>query len=438
MLKRDYYILALKAGEYKRRAWVISVFSKTDGESSRAINPYPYQVSIVNNKYAFRNPENLEELIVITDSDASIPLFNVKDKIVIGYSDAENLPKNLKQSVETTYGNVFFNYLALIYPFGNKIPFQTGRVNIAHIEETIATLLTDIPPEGEVRKSDLIYVDEYLNFTNAVFSLTGFTQLWVPGATPKTMTADPAIKKLKAELLEKYKDKLHDPATIAKIEEELVSYDKDVWLKGDRGLDFLISKKSIAVVRKKRFLMYGVEKGLEDGVGVTPITNSLSEGWDIEKFPELNNALRSGSFNRGAQTMLGGEAVKWLLRASSNISITEEDCGTTLGNKIHVTKKNYKQIIDRNIVTPKGPQRVTAEDAEALIGKSVIVRSPMFCKLDKTDYCAICCGKRLADHPKGLSVAVADYGSAFLGLFMAAMHAKQLETAKLDINDSFI
>jgi hypothetical protein len=38
----------------------------------------------------------------------------------------------------------------------------------------------------------------------------------------------------------------------------------------------------------------------------------------------------------------------------------------------------------------------------------------------------------LAANPTGLSAAVSELGSAFLGIFMSKMHGKSLKTAKVD------
>ena len=61
-----------------------------------------------------------------------------------------------------------------------------------------------------------------------------------------------------------------------------------------------------------------------------------------------------------------------------------------------------------------------------------MVSSPMYCKLDKTDYCKTCVGKKLADNPTGLSMAVSDYGSTMLYIYMSAVHGKQLKLAKVN------
>jgi hypothetical protein len=57
----------------------------------------------------------------------------------------------------------------------------------------------------------------------------------------------------------------------------------------------------------------------------------------------------------------------------------------------------------------------------------------MTCKNSVTDYCAVCLGDRLANTPTGLSMAVADYGSAFLEIYMSAAHSKGIQVARLDI-----
>lgn len=385
--------------------------------------------------YAFVSPEALDTLVPIEGSDVTLPLYHHKDRLTIG---PEVVP-SVSQVIETTYGNLFFNFTTLLYAFGNKLPYQTGQVKLGKIEEMIAPLLTDTPPEGVARTTDRLYVDEYLKFTDAVFYLSGFTQLWVPGASPRSMTRHPDTEKFRNELLTQYKDQLTDPAIIAKIDAALVKFDYENWIKGDSSEGFLISKKSREIVRKKLFLMHGAEVGLEEKVDVELIPRSLSEGWDPAKFPAMNNSLRAGSFNRGAQTMLGGESVKWLLRASSNMRVTQEDCKTTLGIPFTVTDENQVSIVGRFMVNnARGgympPTKIDEALAKNLIGKKILLRSPMFCALDLTDYCACCVGESLSKHETGLSIAVADYGSTFLSIYMAAAHAKGLSLAKLNLS----
>lgn len=430
MNKTELFLKAMAAGEFRRTAWVVSGFAliREELEDWRK-SPYAYRIVQGPTGHSFVDPENDMQLTAISDSVAGQPLYSMKDRIKLRKGDLPNLDRD----VECPLGNVMVNWLCLVWPFDNKVPFQTGKITPRGLEALVRPFLEDTPAEGLPRNPKVLYIDEYLRFCDAAFFLPGFTQLCVPSATPKTMTRSPEIPAIKARLLEENKDRLHDPAVVAKMMAELVAHDRDVWMKGDPGADFYaVSGKAYNVVRAKAFLMHGAEVGLEEKVDVTLIQNSLSEGWDISKFPAMNDSLRAGSFNRGALTMLGGEAVKWLLRASVNMSVAGEDCGSTLGVPVDIEVGNHKSLIGLYLVQGKGHVEITAENSMSYVGKFAYVRSPMYCKLPKTDYCAVCVGKLLAGNPNGLSVAIADYGSKFLYMFMSAAHGKALLLAKMD------
>ena len=431
MHKLEFFIKALKAGAYKNKSWTISAFAIIhEDKDTWKNNPYPYRITQTPSGAFFIDPENAMELTPVEGYSIGSPIFTFKDRIELKAGDLLNLNEDLV----STLGNVMFNQICLVYGFGNKIPFINKRVSMPVLENFIASKMEDTPKSEEDRDPTKLYVDEYLKFVNAVFDLTNFSQLCVWGATEKVITAPPGIKEFKRKLIEENKERITDSNVIAKIDKELVAFDA-AYLKGDPGGDnFLISGKSKNIVRKKKYLMYGAEPGLDDSVKLDPIINSLEEGWDISKFPAMNNALRAGSFNRGAQTELGGESVKWLLRASSNIMITDDDCGTTVGKPVYVNETNHHKLVDFSIITENGPKLISEnDDTKQYLGKYIMVRSPMYCKLDKTDYCKVCVGKKLAQNPTGLSMTISEYGSAFLSLFMAAAHAKQLSLQKMDL-----
>lgn len=433
MKKLELFLAALKADEFKRRAWVITAFSLIkEAPDAWKKDPYPYRIVQTPSGCMFVDPQSSGTLSPISDCVPGTPPYAIKDKVKLAANSVENLTKD----VETTYGSLLFNYIALIHPFGNKIPYMEGRVSPKQLEKIIISRLVDDPQDttdldragGE---SAPIYVKEYLCFADAMFYMAGFSQLCVPGSTRKSMQAAPGIVELKEKLLEENKDRLHDPSVIAKIQAELIAYDR-AYLAGDPSSDLMITNKAFEIVRSKMFGMHGAETGLTEGTDVALIKNSLSQGWDISKFPEMNNSLRAGSYNRGQQTMLGGESVKWLLRASSNITVGKEDCGTKLGRRITVTNDNHKKLRGFYVLTPTGDTKVTEDTSGSYLGKTLMVRSPMFCKLSKTDFCVHCVGDRLAQNPTAVSSAVSEYGSAFLGIFMKAAHGKQLTLAKMD------
>ncbi len=419
----------MAAQEYRRRAWVMSAFALTreDPEAWKK-EPYAYRIVQMTTGFSFVDPANENQLTRIEDAKPGEPLFKFLEKIVLKKGATPNVDRDL----ETTYGNVLLNCIVLVYPFGDKVPFVTGRINPTQLEKIILPRIKDTPPEGAVRDPKWLYTDEYLKFADAAFSLAGFNQLCVPAATEKTMQAAPGIHEYRAKLIEENKDRLHDQAVIAYIDAKLVEYDK-AYLKGDASEGFLISKKSTEIVRKKQYGMHGAEVGLTESVDVDLIQNSLSEGWDINKFPAMNNSLRAGSFNRGKQTELGGASAKEIARASSNLAVTDKDCGSQLGYSMDIDGQNYKELIGFWLVGGKEPIHVPDEEAaKKYVGKTVARRTPLFCQLKNTDYCACCVGDTLAANPTALPVAVSEIGSAFLYIFMSAAHAKKLAVTKLN------
>lgn len=439
MLRHEYFIKAMKAGEFKRKAWVISAFSLVKEIPDQwKKEPYPYRIVQTPAGHFFIDPEKGGVLSMLEDAPASEPPFRFKDSIELTKGEVENVRA---ERVTTTYGNVLFNYTCLIWPFGKKVAYKTGRISAGLLEQELLDRTIDRPKEqpphsteAEREKEDApIYVDEYIKFCDAMFHLAGYTQLCVPAKSAKEMVAPPGLVELRAKLLKENKDKLHDPAVIADIMKQLIAYDKE-YLKDDMAADFLASnaKKLYGVVRAKLFLMHGAEFGFGQG-GMDLIDNSLSEGWNVEKFPSMMDSLRAGSYNRGAETMLGGEAVKWLLRASSNMVVTKDDCGSRLGLPMVVDKKNIKKLPGFSIISNIGVTKITnLEEAGAYLGKHIMLRSPMFCKLDKTDYCATCVGDRLSVNPTALSAAISEYGSTFMMISMQAMHGTTLETHRMN------
>jgi hypothetical protein len=425
MLKNDFFLAAMKAELYKKKSFVISAFSLIREDISKwKQDPYLYRIVQTPTGNFFVNDK--QELTKIEDSLQGEPVLKFKDEIEL----KTNQIPNLKKDIISTVGNVFFNYCCIINPFGNKMDYVEGKVNLGSIENEIAKRLSDT---NSLDKEDekTINVKEYLKYSDSVLYLTNFTQLCVWAGTEKTMTPPPGLKEFKNSLFEKYKGQLNDPTVVAMIDAELIAFDNE-YLKGDPGENFLMDGKP-KKARKRLFLMYGAETGFDATVGVDIVKNSLNEGWELDKFPIMSNALRAKSYYRGAETQLGGESVKWLLRASSNLNVVADDCGSRIGKQFLVTENNIKKLIGFNIIVQEGIKEINEDtDTSSYLGKKIMVRSPMYCKLDKTDFCKACIGKKLSLNPTGLSLAVSEYGSKFMLIFMSKVHTKALTLAKID------
>jgi len=430
MKKIDYLFAALNAGAYRKKSWALSVFSVTQEPEEH----YPYALIRSEKNTVFGDPENRQNLITIEDAKPQEPLFRFMDRVDI----TPALVPNCKKAMNVPIGNVFFNFYVLIYALGDRLEFMSGKITPGAVMNKIRPLMADYPPEGQERDPKLIYPIDYRKFNKAIFGISGFTQLCVPSATKRMLTTHPDAKKLRAELLEKHKDRLWDPAVIAKIEAELIALDKE-WMKSDPdgGDGFYVKEsKAYGVVRKRMHLMHGAEMGFQDGTRATLVVNSLEEGWDVDKMPDMINSLREGSYNRGRDTALGGEAVKFLGRVFQNTTITENDCGSKLGWDKLFTETNHKKFVGFYRVTPNGSEEITEDYARSQIGKKVVVRSPMLCKTPKTGFCRHCMGNPNAINPTALGLLAADLGSQMMYIFMGAMHGKVLSVAKYDFKHS--
>lgn len=419
MGKLEYFINALRTQAFTKKEWVIKCFSEftQDAEEPTIIQLYPYYLRQQGRSLTYW----LEGTWYTIDDYTSGPLFSFQDEVVLMPGDIDNIT----YKTETTVGLLFVNAAVLCYAFGDKIGYQNDSPFSAnHIARLIEPLLTDDVASGESEDPKRIYVREYKHFGQAMYQLAGYSALCVPGATPRSITRNPEAIKLKAQLIAENKDRLNDPAVIARIEQAIVALDRE-WINGDEAKNFYIKDKAITNSRKRQHYMVGLEKGL----GSTPVLvdGALADGIDYTKLPAYCNQSREGSHSRGSETQLGGVVAKETLRATQNASITEKDCGATIGFPFELRADNANMFIGfSHIVATRGSdvriEDITEDNIKLLIGRKINLRSPMLCKTTRTDYCEVCMGRINSLSPDGLNALSAEVGSTFLGAFMARMH----------------
>ena len=447
MKKLDFYIDALQAGAYRRKDWVISAFSVVRDQESFT-GPVPESqmgegVVVPWDLYSIRYGRESTEVYVptsggnewvsIQDTVAMTPLFYPGDDLNV----TPAMIPNCKAAVDSTFGDLLFNWIALVEPFHDRIDYQVGPVKIGNIERIIAKKLVDDPEISGIEPGpDQIPVKMYMRFGRCVGALAGFTQVFVPTLTPKSLQTDPAVRVRRAELLEEHADRLHDPVVVAKIQNELIDIDK-AWLKDDPSEGFLLSNKTWGTARKRLFLIHGPEAGFNEGGNAELVVNSLEEGWDTDKLVAMFNSTRAGSFYRGALTALGGEAVKFFMRVFQNVAISEDDCGARLGIERTIEKGQGEYYAGLWEITSTGIALLTEDRAKSLEGKTIRTRSPQFCKTGGTDFCAKCVGDALAAIPFAIGAESTSVASKFMDIMMASAHAKELKTAKLDVMAAF-
>lgn len=432
MKKLDFFLAALRHGAYRKTDWAFRCFTQIIDETSGDEFPYidyPYQPVIHAGLYKFMDEKG--DIHGIEDCDPTLgPIAKFTDRAKLKPGDMPNV----KEAIDTPYGNMFLNQYCLVYAFGDRIPFQTGKWNPKKIEAVVEEHLVDNPEGRAAVPANKVTVSEYLRFTEAAYSLEGFSGIAIPSATAKSMRIPPEIIKRRDELIEKNRGKLSDPAVAARIEAELVKMLKE-YLKDDPSMGFFIKEKYFTDVLKKTRIMFGLESGL-DAKDAEFIVNSLQEGWDYDKMPAMINSLRMGSINRGKLTELGGVAAKEAFRALMNQKISGPDCGT----KLYLPKVLRDSFADQYVgmfhMVGGRPVEITKENVAGLVGRKIQLRFPMLCESPDNSYCEVCMGKQLSNNASGLSTIGAEVGNDFMYVFMKKMHVTSVSNARYDFMSS--
>ena len=418
MDKTQYFIYSLTQPFTLKQDWYFTFFSIFI--DSNGNNPY---LRNLNNTIEVKVDGKWVPLDVYKHDE---PIYQVADKITL----PPNTLLNQKYETNTTIGRAIANRILLTYPFKEKIEYKNDHFGIGDIENIISELL----------RIDKVTVEEYLLFKDSVMFIKGLSRLFNISATPKNITPPPGIEKYKKDLTKEYnekygKDWVRDRTKVLEFKEQLKERDKE-WLKDDPSNGKLIGGKIKNNARVKMYLTFGDEVGFDKESGkMTFVPNSLSEQYptDPEQITAMINSAIAGSYDRGKETQKGGVTAKELLRSTSSYSISDGDCGSTTGLNILVTKVNAKSLNGRYMVVNNKIERI--EKGEDLIGKNIILRSPMYCANKDSSFCSKCCGDSLSLQKTGISLVVLDISQTILTISLKSMHVNSGSLLTVDMNE---
>lgn len=437
MKRHELFIAGCKAGRWRWRAWRISLFAITqlpisintddfDEEDREILDVYTPEMYDIDYRadgiYWYNADGNSWELV--EDADPTRALVKSRELATFPALTCMNQPEEL----ETTYGRMLYNFMVVTYAFGDKIPFfHKGKSG--DIVKLFASKVVDDdyqPKEGEV----VFHASEVAKFMQGMYELPSMSPYITPTGTDRSLITDPKVEEVREKLLAEYGNGRKLTAVdLAEIQERLIEMDL-AWLAQDESIDFYISRKSVAVKRKKLFLMHGMETAFQKEGHFILIAKPLYKGTDMSQLPAVFNAIREGSYDRGADTALGGEKVTFLQRIYQNTKIIPGDCGTKIHYRFTLTAYNYRAYVGLNLLTANGYVELTEEVAKQNIDKVIAIRRPLLCKATHTDFCEVCCGKALSRSPRAVASEISDVGSDIMYAFMGSMHGTELLTAK--------
>jgi hypothetical protein len=439
MKKLDYLKEALTKTElFNDKRWLISLLAITmpvdESKASELTDPYSLIRTFTGMSFLSVGETGERVLVPIDDFVPNAPLFTVRDRFTVDHTWASNI----KEKQETQLGNVIINAVAVNYSLGTKIDFVNGKIGTSTLEKLIAPRLVDTTDEKV--QEGMISVKEKLEFDNQLYFLTNIADIINITATPKNIVVAPNMKAERTKLLAQYGDSITDPVKLAELEGKLQAID-DEYLKDDPSAKVFIQGKIKYMGRKQMYVIFGDEAGFEEKTKATPITNALDDGWETtaKAFPGYINALRSGAFSRGAETIKGGVVNKTILRAFGSFKVSKKDCGTKMGFVRLIEKSNVGNLVGRSVKVTKGAgpwhKVKDAKEASTYLGNFVETRSPLYCRAEGDVICSECLSPYYADNEDSIAVTTLGVGAAILSMFMAAMHGKILSTVDVSLEE---
>ena len=423
MKRLEYLKKALENKLPLKKEWVISMFTDV----------------VKDNKILKR--KDGKTLVIL--GEEYVELSDVTPGAILSFSEPITLTsddmKCISGKITTTIGRMLSNYILIEIACNGKLEYVNHQFDIGEIESKI---LSKLKKDTEVT-DDTISVSEYIDFSKAVSYLRGWVSFTVISVTERAMVPPEGIDEYKKKLIKEYKDTYGDDvfkdfSKLVEFENKLKDFDKE-WLKDDPTIGIVTSSKIQNIARKKLFLTVGSEQGFSESTEAQTVENSLLEGWpnDKEGYSKMANSLRVAAYSRGQETQLGGVIAKMVNRSTLNMSIDVEDCNTLLGITLDVTDKNSKQLISRYYISNKKSILITEAIGKTLIGKTIELRSPMYCKAKEDSICKKCVGHDVAVHKNGILLMGTSMAGSMLNGLMKKSHGTVLSVYPYSI-DSLI
>lgn len=426
MTKLEFFIESVEKELYRYRAWSVSVFGIMLNDTSydvKDLSPESYLTSAEEEYYICRMRVDDEQLAILRDDDSWDPILDyVYDTPLYHRNELVTIPKGfmngwITEDTKTTYGIWLVNMMIVYFPYRGEVPYQNGEIN-----EKFNTIAYKRLMAGDV--------ESHLRFENMVGQLSVLAKVGCPAGSRGLLTPRKEWYALRDKLFAENEGKLDDPSTVASIQNQLATMaEKDI--KDDPSFDYITNPgKQIHTSMLRTLVSYGSEPDYYDESKVTLKKHSLMEGWRRDDLPMIANTSRGGSLARGKETAMGGYEVKLTARLFQNYQITSDDCGVKYGLQVPINAITVDMFEGRYVAGRKTP--LTKEDLVASIGKTLEIRSPFSCKMEKPTFCKKCFGDRVGSSNVGLLGQAIMASDVYMSLFMAMMHSTSLKVEQYE------
>jgi hypothetical protein len=335
----------------------------------------------------------------------------------------------------TTVGTYIFNRLILDKYFSDII----GYVNVPITGKTLGKLYG---LEANAIFEDKLTSEQAFEFIDTLDFLGGgdLCELINVSFSSKLFTLPPIVKQRRAELFKQYAKEIEAGDVIigAKIEEELVKLAEKELSKLPEW-DNYASGSKLSFDNNYKTVMIMKGPVLNTGTGEWVIaTSNYDDGVRKEEYATFADSAVYGTYQRAKGVAIGGYTVKKFIATLQDIITgpSGSDCGTTDYLEVFIDPWFRSEYLYTYIVEGRKLILLTPDNFNKYVGKTVKMRSPMYCKYPIPELCNKCVG----EHPyhinlKAIGLASTKIGSTLSNKRLKSFHNKKVSLYEIGIDD---
>lgn len=305
----------------------------------------------------FTNPAN-KELATIPSQD-----------IILGiYALSTNQFPKLQMFVEYKGDEIPESLMILNQCFPDDYPLIKGKVG----KKELIKILNDIKEK---------YSDEITGQTLDKIKATGFKYSTIYGPSL-------SLESFEIRNSAKIRDEIYKDGTVLDQLMRLNSKETEDFLKENFKYSYLIESGARGSWEQAKQIVFsrGYVSDFNGMIKENPIKHSLLEGLDPEEFFNSTYGCRKGLLDVALNTGTSGYLSRKLIFTGTNLELSEDldDCGTDNYLEVFVENdKKSRMLLDRYYYNNGVLEKITKDNRISLIGKTIKLRSPIFCKSEK-------------------------------------------------------
>jgi hypothetical protein len=389
--------------------------------------------------------EEIKEVIVVKQEDITATLLKdwfarKTNQVAPRFSPTDYflLPENTcakNLAGYTTLGLYIFNRLIIDTHFSDI----TGYINVPITGKTLNKMYEYI---AQAFFENHVDADQFFELIDSLDWLGGgdIAEITNVSLSNQLFILPPEIKQRRVELFKQYAKEIAAGDVIigAKIEQELVNMARK-WLETLPEWDNFASDAKLNFDNNYKTIMLMKGPVLNTGTGEWEIaTSNYDDGISKEEYALFADSAVYGTFQRAKGVALGGYAIKKIIATLQDVATAPDgtDCGTKDYLTITIDPYFKNEFMYMYIVEGSKLVMLTPNNFEQYSGKTVQMRSPMYCKYPSPELCSKCVGEQPYQlNLKTIGLAATKIGSTLRVKRLKAFHNKKVYIYRVGIDD---